>query len=328
MPHNSVPFAKKQIRYMKKSIKIFIAQLCFLFFITGGLTAFQKSEPYEDIYNYAQALYQAQALEQAETEFKRYIFMQDYSQEQGNFVTQSFCTLANIYEKQERWSLAALTIQKAINSIEQNGNEEAYADASALTDALRIQHIKYLYKSYQNSKKYLSDDLFIFSYMKLPDISDTVKQCAYSAAISNAVTNGRIEYAQKTYEEAEKLFPQSLTEQQRQAVNAGFMKLASFKPKNQKLAGYLSFIPGLGQLYAANYKDSLNAFLLNGSIIAVSVYSICTLDFWTFSLLEFDPLIRFMKGNIYNAQKDAYNYNLKKQKEFAEPILECLEPEQ
>ena len=328
MPHNSVPFAKKQIRYMKKSIKIFIAQLCFLFFITGALAALQKSEPYEDIYNYAQALYQAQALEQAETEFKRYIFMQDYAQEQGNFVTQSFCTLANIYEKQERWSLAALTIQKAINSIEQNGNEEASADTSALTDALRIQHIKYLYKSYQNSKKYLSDDLFIFSYMKLPDISDTVKQCAYSAAISNAVTNGRIEYAQKTYEEAEKLFPQSLTEQQRQVVNAGFMKLASFKPKNQKLAGYLSFIPGLGQLYAANYKDSLNAFLLNGSIIAVSVYSICTLDFWTFSLLEFDPLIRFMKGNIYNAQKDAYNYNLKKQKEFAELILECLEPEQ
>ena len=75
------------------------------------------------------------------------------------------------------------------------------------------------------------------------------------------------------------------------------------------LAGYLSLFPGLGQLYAGDYKDSINAFLLNGSLIAVSVYSICTLDLWTFSLLEFNPLAHFMQGNIYNAQKDAYEYN-------------------
>lgn len=324
MQPNSVPFAKKQIEYMKKNIKIFIVYISFLFFLAGSLTAQQKSDPYEDIYNYAQNLYQAQAIEQAETEFKRYIFMQDYVQEEGNYLTQSLCSLAEIYEKEENWSLAALSIQKAINSIKQKDNEEVYE----LTDALRIKHIRYLYKSYQNSKKYLSDDLFIFSYMNLPDISDKVKQCAYSAAISNAVIKGRIEYAEKTFREAEKLFSQSLDQEELQTINTSFKFLSSYKQKNQKLAGYLSFIPGLGQLYAANYKDALNAFLLNGSIIAVSVYSICMLDFWTFSLLEFDPLIRFMKGNIYNAQKDAYNYNLKKQKEFAEPILECLKPEE
>ena len=304
---------------MKKNIKIIFVSFCFLILGMHGIAAQQKTskDPYEDIYNYACSLYSADALEQAQTEFKRYIFMQNYSQ--GDFVVQAFCTLALIYEKQEQWSLAAQSIQNAINTLEET-------EASDTVDALRIQHIKYLYKASQTSKKYLSDDLFIFSYMNLPQISDEVKQCAYSAAIANAVINGRIEYAQKTYEKAMELFPQGWNEQQRQAMNLGFQQLASFKPRNQRLAGYLSFIPGLGQLYAANYKDSLNAFLLNGSIIAVSVYSIVTFDFWTFSLLEFDPLIRFMKGNIYNAQKDVYAYNLKKQNEFAEPILECLEP--
>ena len=308
---------------MKKSIRIFVTSLCFLFFESHSLLAQAKADPYADLYNYAQTLYEAQALEQAETEFKRYIFMQNYSQ--GEFVPQTFCSLASIYETQERWSLAAQNIQKAIISVEQQSDD---TNKQELVTSLRIMHIKYLYKAYQNSKKYLSDDLYIFSYMNLPQINDEVKQCAYSAAIANAVVNGRLEYAQKTYEKAIELFPQGWNEQQRTSMALSFEKLTSFKPKNQKLAGYLSFIPGLGQLYAANYKDSLNAFLLNGSIIAVSVYSICTFDFWTFSLLEFDPLIRFMKGNIYNAQKDAYQYNLKKQNELAEPILECLEPKQ
>lgn len=311
----------KQTNYMKKNIKIIFISICFLLLKMQGLTAQEKvaADPYADIYNYAQNLYSAEAYEEAKTEFKRYIFMQNYSQ--GDFVSQAFCTLARIYEKQEEWSLAVQSIESAINSLtpqEINTNK---------ADALRLEHIRYLYKASQKSKKYLSDNLFIFSYMNLNEISDEVKQCAYSAAIANAVINGRIEYAQKTYEKAIELFPQGWNEEQLDKMKENFQQLASFKPKNQRLAGYLSFIPGLGQLYAHNYKDSLNAFLLNGSIIAVSVYSICTFDFWTFSLLEFDPLIRFMKGNIYNAQKDAYNYNLKKQKEFAEPILECLEPE-
>lgn len=305
---------------MKKTIRIFAITLFFLFFVNGFLNAQNQTDPYESLYNYAQTLYEAGALEEAETEFKRYIFMQNYYQ--GEFLPQCFCNLAAIYEKEERWTLAAQTIQKAIISVEEE-NEDL--NRQELITSLRLLHIKYLYKSYMNSKKYLSDDLFIFSYMNLPQINDKVKVCAYSAAIANAVINGRIEYAQKTYEKAIELFPQGWKEEQVQTMSLSFQKLAAFKPKNQKLAGYLSFIPGLGQLYAANYKDALNAFLLNGSIIAVSVYSICTFDFWTFSLLEFDPLIRFMKGNIYNAQKDAYQYNLKKQNELTAPILQGLD---
>ena len=91
------------------------------------------------------------------------------------------------------------------------------------------------------------------------------------------------------------------------------------------LAAYLSIFPGLGQLYAGNYADSLNAFLLNGSIIAVSAWSIYTLDLWTFSLLEFNPLIHFMQGNIYNAQKDVYEYNQRKYKAFSGQILEIVD---
>ena len=292
---------------MKKSIKLILIQVIFL--ILAG-RAF--SEPYDDLFLYASKLDQAGAYEEAELEYKRYIFMLNYSQVQ--YEAQAFCALADLYEKKENYTLAAEYIQKAIISL--NGQE---------TDDLRSKHIFYLQKAAsEEEKQYLSDNLYIFAYMNIPEFSDQIKKQAYSAAITDALAKGRIEYAQKTFEQALELFPQAWNQKQIETINTGFEKLTSFKPKKQKLAGYLSFFPGLGQLYAGNYKDSLNAFLLNGAIITVSAWSIYTLDLWTFSLLEFNPLMRFMQGNIYNAQKDAYLYNLNKQQEFSAPIIEEL----
>ena len=307
---------------MKKSIKIFLIQLILLFSSLPFFTQEKDILPrnpnyYSDIFFYALSLYNDGAYEEAEVELKRYLFMQKYAQ--GTYESGALCALAGLYEKKGEYTLAAECIQKAIVICEQDDSEKSYIDS------LRVSHINYLEKAAERTNEYLSNNLFIYSYMNLPDFSDKIRIRAHTAVISNSIQNGRIEFAQKTYTTAVELFPQAWTEQQWQEIDASFEKLFKFKPKNQKLAGYLSFVPGLGQLYAANYKDSLNAFLLNGSLIAVSAWSIVTLDLWTFSLLEFNPLIRFMQGNIYNAQKDAYQYNLKKQQELSQPICENLQ---
>lgn len=307
---------------MKKSIKIFFLQIILLFSFIPFFAETKDILPrnpnyYSDVFFYALSLYNSGAYEEAEVEFKRYLYMQNYAK--GTYESGALCALAGLYEKKEEYALAAECIQKAIVICEQDNKEQSYIEA------LRKSHIDYLEKAAVGNKDYLNDNLFIFSYMNLPEFSDAVRIRAYTAAISNAVQNGRIEYAQKTYTKAVELFPQVWTEQQQETIFGSFNKLNKFKPKSQKLAGCLSFFPGLGQLYAANYKDSLNAFLLNGSLIALSAWSICTLDFWTFSLLEFNPVIRFMQGNIYNAQKDAYQYNLKKQQELSQPICENLQ---
>ena len=322
MPLYTGRSAKKQKTSMKKSIRIFFIQLIFLFSSRAIFAQTKDLLPrypdyYSDIFFYATRLYTQGAIEEAEVELKRYLFMQNYAK--GKYEAGALCMLAGIYEQKEEYDLAAESIQKAIVLYEQDGKSQVSLEA------LRSTHINYLLKASAGSKEYLSNNLFIFSYMNLPDFSDKIRIQAYSAAITDAVENGRIEYAQKTYNQAVELFPQAWTDEQQETIFNSFEKLDKFKPKNQKLAGILSFVPGLGQLYAGNYADSLNAFLLNGSLIAVSVWSICTLDFWTFSLLEFNPLMRFMQGNIYNAQKDAYQYNLKKQQELTQPICENLQ---
>ena len=305
---------------MKKNIKLFLLQLIFLVIAMKGFASSVVPEPvegqYDKIYFYAITLYNEGAYEEAEVEFKRYLFMQNYSE--GKYQSGAYCALVGLYEKKSEYSLAADCIQKAIVCMEQEGERQSQIDA------LRLVHINYLELAAAGGNTYLNDNLFIFSYMNLPEFSEEIKKHAYTAAITNAVSSGRIDYAKKTFETAVEILPGAWDEQQKNQITAGFEDLISFKPKNLKLAGYLSIFPGLGQLYAHDYKDSLNAFLLNGSLIAVSAWSICTFDFWTFSLLEFNPLFRFMQGNMYNAQKDAYQYNLKKQTELSRPILDAI----
>ena len=130
---------------------------------------------------------------------------------------------------------------------------------------------------------------------------------------------------QKEFNSFTTTYPQAFSPEEYSIIQQNLDNIITFKPKKLEVARYLSLFPGLGQLYAADYKDSLNAFLLNGSLIALSVYSICTLDLWTFSLLEFDPLIRFMKGNIYNAQKDAHEYNTRHINAYTKEIMDLLD---
>ena len=316
---------RKQKEYMKFLIRLKKTRKTFLLFLILAVTNFYAfSEPqkdlYEDIFFYAQKLQQGGALEQAELEYKRYIFMQDYSA--GIYQVQAFEQLADLYASTDRWNYAVETIRKAILSLEASGDQDA-TDSHA--DLLRKKHILYLTKQAKAEKSNLADNIYIFSYINLPDFSDSIHQAASLAVFENLITNEYWKTAQDEFDNTVQNYPTLFTTYEEETIRTNLEKLNNFKPKKQMLAGYLSFFPGLGQLYAGDYKDSLNAFLLNGSIIALSVYSICTLDLWTFSLLEFDPLVRFMKGNIYNAQKDAYRYNTSHLSMYSKEIITVLE---
>ena len=302
---------------MKKSIK---SAFCGILCLIGSVSFFYASSPdsdvYEDLFLYAKNLQEGGAAEQAEVEYKRYIFMQEYSA--GIHQAEAFEQLAELYAANEKWELAAQTIQKAIlSSIDYNEPEEK-------TDYLRQKHIFYLTQNARQNKTQLSQNLFVFSYINLPDFSDTVKQTAMRANFQNLIQLELWETAKKEFEAGLQAYPQLFTEYEAAVIRKNLDKINTFKPKNQILAGYLSFIPGLGQLYAGDYKDSLNAFLLNGSLIAISAYSLVNLDFWTFSLLEFNLLTHFMKGNIYNAQKDAYMYNTSRIGAYSKEITDLF----
>jgi tetratricopeptide (TPR) repeat protein len=78
--------------------------------------------------------------------------------------------------------------------------------------------------------------------------------------------------------------------------------------KNPKLAGFLSGIPGVGQLYCGRYKDALSAFIINGGLIWAAVESFDNELYAlgaTITVFGFG----FYVGNIYGAITSTYKYN-------------------
>jgi tetratricopeptide (TPR) repeat protein len=78
--------------------------------------------------------------------------------------------------------------------------------------------------------------------------------------------------------------------------------------KSPALAGGLSILPGLGQLYCERYEDALIALLVNGGLIWASIEAFSHDLYALGGVIGFVGL-GFYAGNIYGAVGDAHKYN-------------------
>ena len=128
----------------------------------------------------------------------------------------------------------------------------------------------------------------------------------------------------KNYEEAKILVQQNWPSPQKEEFVQAIACAQNYRGKNPKLALGLSFVPGMGQFYAHQWKDGLNALVLNGALWTVSAWSVWHLNFFDFFILEMDADYRFFRGNLYNAQKDVYIYNDAQTEEILSVIYDSL----
>ena len=136
--HYTELYVRKQIKSMKLFTKTSSLILFLIYFFASATFAFsqQTTDAYEDVFLFAQKLESQGVFDQAELEYKRYIFLQDYSA--GIHQTQAFSALAGLYEENEQWELAAQTIQKAILSAQnQNAATDKFSDSEIDTLKMR-----------------------------------------------------------------------------------------------------------------------------------------------------------------------------------------------
>ena len=150
-------------------------------------------------------------------------------------------------------------------------------------------------------------------------------QSFYCGLIENLLKN-------ENYSEAEELFcdlidvEQNLfSAQELKVFEKGFNAVRNFDEKSPVVAGFMSIIPGMGQFYAHQWRDGTNALLLNGGLIALSVWTLMCGDVTDFCLLELSLDLRFYKGNLYNAQKGVYIYNREKKQALLKDVYRILE---
>lgn len=319
--------------------KVFKISLCLLIFSFSLSLTYAQSDQYLFLYNAASELEKSGSLKEALTEYKRYIFMQDYvdvASRDDNMISKSFFALSRIYEKNNTFDLSLSYFEKGMNIALKNQFFQSSNSKSQLqSDAFELQkkHISLLLKDATKNKTNIINNYSFAKYIFLDDFNPKIKYAAYCAYLENLINTSSFEQLALAFNEILAFQSEQNQNHQTQPLftkdeieifNENLSHLTNFKGKNPILAGCLSIIPGLGQLYAQNYKDALNAFLLNGALIGVSVYSLVSLNIWDFSLIEFSPTFRFYRGNLINAQKHTYTYNENKTNEYKKELLTII----
>lgn len=289
---------------MKNFIKTRLSFIFLVFLFCSNLYC----QNYDEVFFTARELWQQDLKTQAATEFKRYIFLQDYSSKiDVEKFGQSYGYLSLYYEEAEALELA---LQYQIYKIGLTANDDDY-----------LRQISLVKKLAKKNDCGLETELAIWKFCYLENYSDQVRIAAWKALLSRQIDMDDWESFKINYEQFESLFGDYFSSEQKEVILQTLEKLGKVKLKKKGVAVSLSVIPGLGQLYAGDVKDSLNAFCLNGALMGVSAFSICTGNYFDFALLEFKPTFRFYKGNFYKAKVDVAKQNRKKIEKLKQPLV-------
>ena len=108
-------------------------------------------------------------------------------------------------------------------------------------------------------------------------------------------------------------------------IDAFFSEAINLPQKSEKIARMLStFLPGLGQTYAGDWKNGLNALLLNGMLGYVTLDAAIERDYDDALLSFFFLFYRYYTGNRYRAAEAAQTSNDRENRRHVEKILQAL----
>ena len=108
-------------------------------------------------------------------------------------------------------------------------------------------------------------------------------------------------------------------------IDTLFSEAINLPQKSEKTARLLStFLPGLGQTYAGDWKNGLNALLLNVVLGYVTLDAAIERDYDDALLSFFFLFHRYYSGNRYRAAEAAQTFNDRENRQHVEKILQAL----
>ena len=108
-------------------------------------------------------------------------------------------------------------------------------------------------------------------------------------------------------------------------IDTLFLDALNRSQKSEKATRLLStFLPGLGQTYAGDWKNGLNALLLNGVLGYITLDAAIERDYDDALLSFFFLFYRYYAGNRYRAVEAAQTFNDWENRRHVEKILQAL----
>ena len=108
-------------------------------------------------------------------------------------------------------------------------------------------------------------------------------------------------------------------------IDTFFAEALNLPQKSEKAARLLStLLPGLGQTYAGDWKNGLNALLLNGLLGYVTLDAAIDRDYDDALLSFFFLFYRYYAGNRHRAAEAAQAFNDRENRQHVNRILQAL----
>ena len=111
-----------------------------------------------------------------------------------------------------------------------------------------------------------------------------------------------------------------------ESLDALFEAALNMPQKSIKVARVLSTIlPGAGQVYTGDWRDSLNAFLLNGALGFLTIDAVFAGHYTDAALWSGLIFLRYYRGNTFRAEEAVKQFNLRQSQRAAEALLQRLQ---
>lgn len=241
--------------------------------------------------------------DEAITEYKRYVFFHP----SGDNTSNAYFSIGAAYRMQYDWEQSIEAFRMAMHTARNDSAQHEAELALAVT--------------YLASGNYSAAELILLKLeMSLPP-PYVKKRAAFLRALTTMYAK-KWAHAQKAFEA---YFLSNPDPKMEEAVDSLIRETKDFYYLSPESARQLSMlIPGLGQIYARDWFNGINSFILNGAMIYWMGYKIFNRyygDAWTIYFFLFR---RYYLGSMHNAERIAEEHNDALDKKQAERILQLF----
>lgn len=253
--------------------------------------------------NYADGFFDSEYYEQAITEYKRFIYFNPNDKN----INYAYLKIGLAYRNEEKWEESIQALRQTINT--------------ATTDSIKNEREVALAVTFIASGNYSVAEILLLR-IEMSTIIPKIKQKA-------SFLRGIIYLYKFKWDSARDVFQSYFDKSQDSTLHAQIDSLL-LETKNFKYVSpdtarvYSTIIPGAGQIYAGNWKNGLNAFVLNGALASAIIYKIVKADYMNALVIWYFLMKRYYIGNRYHAQRIANEHNQLLNQTAAQEIINKL----
>lgn len=257
----------------------------------------------DEVLDLADKFFDLNFYEEAITEYQRFIFFNNAGENVGYAYYKIGLAYRNMYDMEKSLEFFEYSVQTTSSDIKK---QERKID-------IAVNYIAW--RKYSKAKFIL---LKLISFSKIPEIRR-------KASLFLGITHLYCYEWEDAKAALNLYFKEEGKNRTVYRIDSLLTEAKKIKYKSPETAKWLSiFVPGTGQIYAGEAGNGLNALVLNGANIYFIIYKLLKEEYGNAYLIYYFLFRRYYLGNIYNAKKEAREYNKKMDEKTAENIFNLL----